>query len=290
MNESQHRWRHRLSRHTLITDPADRFGQDGLDVQRRLRGAGQEQPRCSVDSPMGAGDGGHLVAGRDDGGHRGAAIHAVEQREGRRPPAEDRDAERFKQLGGGGDVQDRLRAGGHDNRRGAGDLRQVGRDVETLGEAAVHAAGPAGGQEPDASGPAGSQGAADRGGTERALHNAGGQVTRADLACGGARCGEPLQVLGAQPDSQRAVHDPDRGRDGPGAADPGLGVLGRREAASLREAVRDQRRFQRHDRFARGQRLGDLPGELRCDHHGIAPICATARAAASKPILTPPSR
>ena len=135
--------------------------------------------------------------------------------------------------------------------------------------------------------PAGGQGPADRGGAERALRCRPPGGARRPSG-GGARGGEPLQVPGAKPDSQRAVHDPYRGRDGPGLAHP-TRRPGPPPGPGLARTC-EPRRFQRHDRPARGERLRNLPRELRCDRHGIAPICATARAAASKPILTPPSR
>ena len=97
--------------------------------------------------------------------------------------------------------------------RGAGDLRQVGRDVQGGGEAAVHPAGAAGGHEPDPGQPAHGQRAADRGRAQRALHHAGGQVPGA-RPCGPTRprSANRLQLGLGQPGPQHAVHDADRGR------------------------------------------------------------------------------
>src|SRR5262249_835251 len=85
---------------------------------------------------------------------------------GGRARGEDGNAEGFQQFRGGGDVQDGLGPGRHDNRCGARELRQVAGDVQGLGETAVHAAGAAGAHEPDPGGPAHGEGPADRGGAE----------------------------------------------------------------------------------------------------------------------------
>ncbi len=75
-------------------------------------------------------------------------------------------------------------------------MRQVGGDVQGLGEAAVHAAYAARADEPDADGPAHGQGAADCRRPQRALHDAGGNIARAHLAGATAGVGEALQLGG----------------------------------------------------------------------------------------------
>ena len=56
------------------------------------------------------------------------------------------------------------------------------------------------------------------------------------------------------------------------------------------EAVRHQGGLQRHDRAAESQCRRYLGRYLPLDRHGIAPIVATALAAACSPRLIPPSR
>jgi hypothetical protein len=153
----------------------------------------------------------------------------------------------------------------------------------------VDAADPAGAHEPDAEQPADRQRAPDGGGAERALGQARPDVPGADLAGFLAGRGEPLQLGLAQPGHHLAVGQPDRGRHRPGRADLRLGGQRRGQALAVREPVRDQRGFQRHHRPAILQCLGDLSGHPGLDH-GIAPSTATARAAAVRPRVTPPSR
>src|SRR5215467_303031 len=62
------------------------------------------------------------------------------------------------------------------------------------------------------------------------------------------------------------------------------------ETAFRGKAVRHQGGFQRHHRPAVRERRNDLVGHVQRDSHGIAPIVATALAAAARPRWTPPTR
>ena len=79
----------------------------------------------------------------------------------------------------------------------------------------------------------------------------------ADRAGRGRR--ERLERRRIQPDEEPPVVDRDGRRDGAiGLADGGLGCRGDLEVLRVRQAVADERRFERDDRPALGQRGGDL--------------------------------
>ena len=227
---------------------------------------------------------------RHHGRDRRAAAGAVEQGQRGGVPAEHGDAQGLQQLGGGADVEDGLGARAHHHRGGAGDLRQVAGDVQAVREAAVHPADAAGGHEPDAHRRAHRERAADGGGAERALDDAGRDVAGAHLPGVGAGGGEPLELRRAEPDPDRPVDDPDRGRHRPGRPGPLLGRPGRQQAAAAGEPVRDQRGLHGHHRPALAQCLRHLIRNGRRERHGMPPMVATARAAALRPRSTPPSR
>ena len=145
----------------------------------------------------------------------------------------------------------------------------------------MHAAEAAGAHEADPGAAADRERAADGRRADRALHRAGGEVARAGLARVGAEA--PELVLG-EPDHDAAVEHADRRRHGAGLADAPLRLEPDLDALARREAVRDERRLQRDDRPAGAERDGDLLADL---DHGIAPSCATQRAAASRPELRP---
>jgi hypothetical protein len=154
----------------------------------------------------------------------------------------------------------------------------------------VHAADAAGAEEPDAERAADRERAAHGRRPERALNHTCSYIPGAHLARTGADLGETLQVGAAEPGPHGAVDDADRGGYRPGRAHPIFRGTGCDQPSPAGEAVRNQRGLQRHDRLADPQRLGDLLGQQRGKSHGIAPIVATARAAACRPSSMPPTR
>ena len=154
----------------------------------------------------------------------------------------------------------------------------------------MHAADAAGAEEPDAEQPADRQRPADRGRAQGALHQARGQIAGTDLTGRRARLGEALECRAAQPGQHGAVRYPDGGRRCTRRPDPLLGSQRGLQALPAGETMRYQGGLQRHDRTAEPQCLSDLWCHLRLDCHGIAPILATALAAACRPRLIPPSR
>ncbi len=72
------------------------------------------------------------------------------------------------------------------------------------------------------------------------------------------------KLLGREPDANLAVEDSDRRRDGAGRAHLPLRLEPDLDALAGREAVRDERRLERDDGTAGGQRLAHLVGDA--DH------------------------
>ena len=151
----------------------------------------------------------------------------------------------------------------------------------------MDAAEAAGAHEADPDGAAGGQRPADGRRADGSLHDRGGEVARADLARVG---GEAAELLLREPDAELPVEDADRGRYGAGVADAPLALEPDLDALPRREAVRDERRLERHDRASIGQRVVDLFGDPDRILHGIEPSCATQRAAAAIASSGPPTR
>ena len=87
----------------------------------------------------------------------------------------------------------------------------------------MHAAEAARRHHRDAERAHGGERAADRRGSERALHAAGREVARADLARGGAGLAEAPELGLVEADDQLAVEDADGRGQGAGGAHGGLG-------------------------------------------------------------------
>src|SRR5439155_8231505 len=112
------------------------------------------------------------------------------------------------------------------------------------------------------------------------LHHAGSKVARAGLAR--ARL-EPAELVLREAHADLAVEDADGRRHCAGCANPTLGFEPDRKAVTRGETVRDERRLESDDGSC-------LPHFVRDDDHGIAPGCATQRAAASSASSGPPMR
>ena len=89
----------------------------------------------------------------------------------------------------------------------------------------------------------------------------GREVARPGLARLGA---ESAELLGREPDAYLAVEDSDRCRDGAGRAHLPLRLEPDLDALAGWEPVRDERRLERDDGAAGGQRLAHLVGDA--DH------------------------
>src|SRR5205823_12447757 len=100
--------------------------------------------------------------------------------------------------------------------------------------------------------------AADRRGADASLDRSGGEVARPDLARLRAEAGE---LLRRQPDANLPVQDSDARRDGAGRAHLPLRLEPDLDALAGREAVRDERRLERDDGAAGGERLAHLAGD-----------------------------
>src|SRR3954447_24527861 len=149
-----------------------------------------------------------------------------------------------------------------------------------MGVATVDAADAAGAHEADPDGAAHGKRPADGRRADRALRDAEAEVPRPGLAR--ARV-EALELLTRQPDTDLAVEDADGRGHRTRSPHALLRFRADRHAFARREAVRDQRRLERDDRM----RLANF---FRDADHGIAPTCATQRAAASAASSAPPRR
>ena len=125
----------------------------------------------------------------------------------------------------------------------------------------MDAADPAGGEHADAGRARDGERAADGRGADRALDGCGREVARPDLARLGA---EAAELLRRQPDAHLAVEDADGRRDGARRAHLPLRLEPDLDALAGREAVRDERRLERDDGAAAGERLAHLVGDA--DH------------------------
>src|SRR4029450_8352561 len=121
------------------------------------------------------------------------AARAVEEWDLVGAPAEEGHTEGLEHLRCRGDVEDPLGTGGDDGGLGAGELPEVGRDVERLREAAMDASDPSGAHEADPGRAADGERGAHGRRTELLLHRAGGKVAGTDLARVG-RGREALEV------------------------------------------------------------------------------------------------
>ena len=223
-----------------------------------------------------------LLGALDARGHRRASRRRVEERQLVRAEAEQRHAERLQELRRCGHVEQRLHAGADDERLRPRQLAEVRRDVQPF--PAMNAADPAGRHESDSGHAAGGEGAADGGGPDRSLDDAGREVARPDLA---RVAGEALQLARRETDADSAVEDADcRGRRA-GLANAPVGLEPNRDTVARGETVRNERRLERDHRVPPPERVRDLAGDL---DHGIAPSWATQRAAACAASSAPPTR
>ena len=236
----------------------------------------------AAELPVCVGDLGSFLRRLDAGRDRGPAAEGVKEGQLLRAEAEHRDAECLEQLRRGGDVEQRFRARADDERLGAGELAEVGRDVEPL--TAVDASDPARGHEADPGGSARGERSARGRRPDRALNRAGGEVARPDLP---RLRRETFQLGLGETDPHLAVEHADGRRQGPRLTDAAFGLDSDGHAFPGRKAVRDERRLERDHGLPPPERVRDVPGDL---DHGIAPRLATQRAAASAASCGPPTR
>jgi hypothetical protein len=134
-------------------------------------------------------------------------------------------------------------------------------------EAAMDAADASGREHPDAGRPRDGERAADRGGADGVLHCGGSEVARPGLPRVRPEAGE---LLRGQPDAHRAVEHADGRRDGARCTHLPLRLEADLDAFAGREAVRDERRLERDDAAARGERLAHLVGNADHDDRSIS--------------------
>ena len=173
-----------------------------LDVLERLVRRTADEKTCAAELPVRRGDARCLVRRLDARRDRRAARCSVEQRQRVDAEAEDGHAERLEQLRRRGHVEQRLHARRDDERRRAGELAEVGRDVGRVREAAVHAADSARRHEADPHGAGDRERAADRRRGDRALRRGGAEIARP------RPCGRRRRTARAPPRSVRRRTSP----------------------------------------------------------------------------------
>ncbi len=219
--------------------------------------------------------GGEAAVARPEGGEGVAAI------------GDHRHAQRLQHLQRLRHVEQRLRSRRDHRHRRAGELGEVGGDVEARLRPAVDAADTAGGEDADAGEVGRDHGGGDGGGAGAAGLDGIGEV-------GGGKLQRLAGLAPASPggaveaDADPAVDHRDRRRHRTGGAH--LGLDGERgvEIVRPRHAVADDGGFQRHHRSSVGECPGDLGESARCRFTappgGVRRRCApTARLAGTVP-------
>src|SRR6187551_1217034 len=155
----------------------------------------------------------------------------------------------------------------------------------------MHPADTASSDELDADHPCDGEHAADRGGAHVACDRARREVARSELPRIGV---EALELVVAETDTDASVEDADRGRGRARLPDRAFHCLPDLYAVRRRKPVRDDGGLERDHRPPVVERSANLvrePDELvhAADAIGIAPICWTQRAAASRATPGPPT-
>ena len=201
------------------------------------------------------------VAARVDGQ---AAAARVERGESLRAEAQHGHAVRLQPFERERQIEDGLRARAHDDDGRLREFGQVGGHVERL--AAMHAADAARGKDLDARLRGDPHRGGDGGRAVALLRDDDGQIAAADFAdVVGIR--QPLELIGFKPGVQLAVEDRDRRGRGAVLAHHGFEAARHLEVDRARQAVRDQRRFERDDGRVRIKRSADRGGEVKRNKH-----------------------
>ncbi len=177
-----------------------------------------------------------------------------EGRHGLAAMADDRHAARLQHLQRLFDVEDRLGAGRHDDDRRARQLVEIGRDVEALFRALVHAADAAGGEHLYPGHMRGDHGGGDRGAAGARLGDRKAEIGARQLH-GVTRHGQRFALAVGKPDLDAAGDHGDCRRHRAIVQDDLLDIGGHGAIVWIGHAMGDDGAFQRHHRAARGQRL-----------------------------------
>ena len=153
------------------------------------------------------------------------------------------------------EVQNGLGTGADHHDGGVGQLLQIGRDVEGLLSAAMHAADAAGGEHLNACHVSDDHGGGDGGGTVLALGHQNGQVAAAGLGDGRAGLAQIVDLSLGQTGLQTAADDGDGGGHRAVFADDLLHVQRGLHILRVGHTVRDDGGLQRHHGAALVQSL-----------------------------------
>ena len=248
-------------RHVLADDTPlvrlheDLLGQRG-DVEALVGRAADEDP-VAAEAPVGVRHGGGLLGVLDPRGDWRTALGGIEERQGVDAVPEHRNAKRLEHLGRGRDVEERLDARRGDQRGHARAHAEVGGHVRRDRKAAVDSAEPTRAHEADADGGGCGERPTDGGRADGALHRAGREVARPELA--GGWC-EALELLGGEADHDTAVEHPDGGGHGARGADGGLAREADLDSCRRGEPMRDERRLECDERTPLLERRLNLVG------------------------------
>ena len=235
----------------------DRVELDGVQLLRLGDRIRHEHPTGGAEITL---DGQHLgdVFGRVDAGVDGMTrIDDVEARVPVRAVPEHRHAQRLEPFQGRRDVEDGLGPGADQHERIPGQGHQIGRLVEGLGGAVVHPAEASRGEDVDARG-SGEESRPRDGGT-RAPAGDGRERQFADAGLEHGIVLRQLLDLGlVQSDRRHTPMHANGRRDSSRVADELLAVIGHFDVARTRQAVGEDRGFQRDDRLSGFQGLGNV--------------------------------
>ena len=187
--------------------------------------------------------------------HLEAGLAGVEGGELLSTVTDDRHAVGLQILQRQTEVQNRLGTGADHHDGGVGQLLQIGRDVEGLLSAAVHAADAASGEHLNACHVSDDHGGGDGGGTVLALGYQNGQVAAAGLGNSGAGLAEIVDLSLGQTGLQTAADDGDGGGHRAVFADDLLHVQRGLHILRVGHTVRDNGGFQSHHGAALVQSL-----------------------------------
>jgi hypothetical protein len=241
----------------LLNRRFDVFGRHGVLFRHRHA---DQHPARQAQLELGADDVRGVfcrVAARVDGQ---AAAARVERGESLRAEAQHGHAVRLQPFERERQIEDGLRARAHDDDGRLREFGQIGGHVERL--AAMHAADAARGKDLDASLRGDPHRGGDGGRAMAFLRGHDGQIAAADFAdVIGVR--QPFKLIGFQPGVQLAVENGDGGRRRAVLAHHGLEAARHFEVDRARQAVRDQRRFERDNGRVRFERGADGSGEVK---------------------------
>ena len=181
------------------------------------------------------------------------------------PITDHQHAERLEHFERARQIEDRLGAGRHHGDRRARERGQIARHIQRI--AAMHAADATGREHADAGARRQRGSRRDRRRRVAATRKNYRQIRRAGLDEGVRFARQPFELLIRQADLRHAIEHRDRGRNGAGVARRLLQCPTDVEIVRPRQAMRDDRRFEREHRRAASDGSSNFVREMQIDGH-----------------------